>query len=121
MKKGNKIFSIAHKVSAVGMILALVWLTISTPFVFAAQQEKAPVQQVTDDMPVSTEEDTANPFSSTTEEKAPSSTVLSEEYLHDHQHDNYFFSIALRFHKCENADTYIAYHGELHVPPPNAA
>lgn len=121
MHKGNKIFSLTHKLSAIGMILALVWLTISTPFVFSAQQENAPVQQTTEDMPVNAEEDTSSPFSSTTEEKAPSSTVLSEEYLHAHQHDNYFLSIALRFHKGENAGTYIAYHGELHVPPPNAA
>lgn len=103
------------------MILALVWLTVSTPFVFSAQQERASVEQITEEMPEASEEDTASPFSSTTEEKAPSSTVLSEEYLHNHPHDNAVFSIVLRFHLRENARTYIAYHGELHVPPPNAA
>ncbi len=67
------------------------------------------------------EEETANPFGNTTEEKAPSSTSFSEEYLHDHHTTDYFFSTVLQYHKCENAGTYIAFHGELLVPPPNVA
>ena len=43
-----------------------------------------------------TEEEAANPFGNTTEEKAPSSSSFSEEYLHDHHKAEYFFSIVLR-------------------------
>ena len=63
----------------------------------------------------------ANPFGNTTEEKAPVSNSFSEEYLHDHHSTDCFFSIVLQYHKCENADTYHAYHGELLVPPPNVS
>lgn len=67
------------------------------------------------------EEEAANPFGNTTEEKNPNSSSFSEEYLHDHHHSDHFMSVILRYHNCENSDTYVAYHGELHVPPPNAA
>jgi hypothetical protein len=105
------------------MILALLWLTISTPFVFASQQEMAKQHQIADtNSPVSDcDDDTANPFGNTTEEKAPSSSSLSEEYLHDHHSAEYFFALISQSHKCENADTYNAFHGELLVPPPNRA
>jgi len=104
------------------MILALVWLTISAPFVYASIQEHASLNKIENggSLLSATEEETANPFGNTTEEKAPN-TTLSEEYLHDHHSTDSFFSIALQFHKCENADTYHAFHGELLVPPPNAA
>jgi hypothetical protein len=67
-----------------------------------------------------TEEEAANPFGNTTEEKAPSSS-FSEEFLHDHHKADYFFSIVSQYHNSENDGTYVAYHGELLVPPPNAA
>ena len=68
------------------------------------------------------EEETTNPFGNTTEEKAPSSTNrFLKNILHDHHTADYFFSIVSQYHKCENAGTYIAFHGELLVPPPNVA
>lgn len=105
------------------MVLALLWLTISAPFAFLAQQEIAKQGKTANsNIPlIGNEEETANPFGNTTEEKAPSNNSASEEYLHDLHIMDHFFSIALRYHKCENADTYIAFHGELHVPPPNVA
>ena len=107
------------------MIVALLWLTISAPFVFASQQHLAKYEKSAKaDSPVeSGEEESSNPLNNTTEEKAPtcSSSSLSEEYLHDHHTADVFYSIVLQVHKCENADTYVAYHGELLVPPPNVA
>ena len=123
MTKYRKIYNPYHLLSAVFMIVALLWLTISVPFVYASMQEHADQDKIENTgSPVSgNEEETANPFGNTTEEKAPSSSSFSEEYLHDHHSTDYFFSIVLQYHKCENADTYHAYHGELLVPPPNAA
>ena len=104
------------------MIAALLWLTISAPFVNAAQQQLAKQEKVSQsNAPLAaTEEDNSNPFGNNTEEKAPTNT-LSEEYIHDHHSDYYFFSLASQFHKGEDAGIYIAFHGEVIVPPPNIA
>lgn len=106
------------------MILALLWLTISLPFVFSARQQLSKNQSTAEYssvFPQGSEEDSSNPLNSTTEEKAPTVSTFSEEYLHDNHHDYHYYSVILRLHKCEDASTYNAYHGELHVPPPNAA
>lgn len=123
MKKVPQPYCFFHRVSAVLMIVALFWLTISAPFVFENQQKiaqqncEAPV-----DFPLAPTEEEANPFSGATEEKAPKTlNSFSEEYLHDNHRSEYLFSISSRFHKGENAGIYVAYHGELHVPPPNKA
>lgn len=123
MKRSHKIYNVFHKGSALFMILALCWLTISTPFVFACQQEMAKLKMEDSRGPLNAQEDESNPLGNNTEEKVPgSANSLSEEYLHDHHITQpYLFSETSQYHKCENADTYIAFHGELLVPPPNAA
>ena len=121
----GKTYTILQAGSAIFMILALLWLTMSLPFVYGAQQENNKHDKVSTSSSsgiAGNEEESANPFGNNTEEKCPNSTnSLSEEYLHDHHADSHFFSIALQYHKCENAGTYIAFHGELLVPPPNVA
>jgi len=123
MKGYRKKYSLLEHLSAVFMILALLWLTISAPFVIAAQHELAKQDKTANSASplAGNEEGTANPFGNTTEEKAPSSSSFSEEYLHDHHKADYFFSIVSQYHKCEDSGIYVAYHGELLVPPPNAA
>lgn len=104
------------------MIAALLWLTISLPFVYASQQEFAKQEQKANTgFPVSGNEEEANPLGNATEEKAPNGSSFSEEYTHDHHKSDHFFSIISQYHKCENAETYVAFHGELLVPPPNQA
>ncbi|MFC0774659.1 hypothetical protein [Terrimonas alba] len=116
----KKTYNALQMASAVFMIMALLWLTISAPFVYAGQQEITKQSKAT--ATTADDDDCANPFGNNTEEKAPgNSSSFSEEYLHDQHHAEHFFSIIFRFHKCENADTYHAFHGELLVPPPNAA
>jgi hypothetical protein len=123
MKSKNKIYSFFQRGYAVFMILALLWLTVSAPFVFTSQQFMTQQDKMAEHpSPFSgTEEEAANPFSGTTEEKNPGSTSFSEEYLHDQCITDHFFDFKHAYHKCENAGTYIAFHGELLVPPPNAA
>lgn len=125
MKGNRKTYNTVQRISAIFMIVALLWLTISTPFVFASQQHLAKQEKSNKaTAPVSdNEEETTNPFGNSTEEKSPTTSTnsVSEEYLHDHCTLDYFFTIALQYHKCENAGTYTAYHGELLVPPPNVA
>lgn len=103
------------------MILALLWLTISAPFVFLAQQELNLAGTIENSPLPGAEEDSTSPFGNNTEEKAPSSTSLSEEYIHDHHAHEHFFIETLQHVGKGNDGTYIAFHGELLVPPPNTA
>ena len=124
MKRSNKTYYNFQAISAICMILALLWLTVSIPFVNAAQQNLAKTEQKAQNTNAvaDREEESANPFGNNTEEKAPNgSTNLSEEYLHDYHTHDAFFLVIMNCHNSENADTYIAFHGELLVPPPNAA
>jgi hypothetical protein len=120
MKKKNQIPDLLSKVSAICMILALLWLTVSAPFVMAAQEELAK-QAKTERTALPFSEEESNPFANSTEEKAPSSTSFSEEYIHDHHEADHLFLMASQYHINQNAGTYIAFHGELLVPPPNKA
>ena len=124
MKRTKKTYSVFQLTSAIVMIIALLWLTVSTPFVYAAQQDLAKHSKVmdSDNSSPCEEEETSSSLGNTTEEKKPSGgNSLSEEYLHHHHYDDNFFTIVSQKHKCENADVYVAYHGELLVPPPNVA
>ena len=105
------------------MILTLLWLTVSTPFVASFQDEMAQQGYAGNDVSpaAADDEDTSNPFGNNTEEKpaSNSSISLSEEYLHDSHKAEYLFAVTSNYNKCENAATYTAFHGELLVPPPN--
>jgi hypothetical protein len=125
MNKNRKIYNPYQLIAAVFMIVALIWLTISTPFVYSSQQKKAEKDQLENNRSFNTQagdEDTTNPFGNNTEEKSSTGTSsLSEEYLHDHCITGHFFTILTHYPKCKDAGTYIAFHGELLVPPPNIA
>ncbi len=123
MKRSHKTYTLAHLVSAAFMMLALLWLTVSVAFVFPTQQQLAKQDKVINTEASSNAEDEAsNPFGNTSEEKSSqSNSTFSEEYLHDHHASEYFNSIASTIHTTRNVDTYNAFHGEVHVPPPNVA
>jgi hypothetical protein len=122
MKRKRKIYSVLNLVSAFLMILALLWLTVSAPYVYESQQELAKLENTDKNIsPLSGTDEESNPFGNSTEEKSPNSTSFSEEYLHDHHKHDHFLSEASQFYKLEDAGTYIAYHGELDVPPPDQA
>jgi hypothetical protein len=100
------------------------WLTVSTPFVIASLQQQAKqhkMEKAASSPIAGNEEDTGNPFGNNTEEKAPTSTNFSEEYLHSFHVISHFCREISQYHKHENSNTYIAFHGELLVPPPNVA
>jgi hypothetical protein len=125
MKKTGRTYKISQFISTIFMVLALLWLTISAPFVYEAGKITAQQEKLANpDSPVDNtgEESSANPFGNSTEEKTPGgSNSFSEEYLHDHHTNDCFSVLVSLLHKRENAGTYIAYHGELLVPPPNLA
>jgi hypothetical protein len=122
MKKGRKTYSVFQLASATVMMLALVWLTISLPFVNASQQEFAKQHHSVNlsDTFDGGEEEAGNPLGNTTEEKKPSgNSSLSEEYLHHPHPESLFLTTITSHYSSENATVYSAFHGEVHVPPPN--
>lgn len=101
--------------SAVFLVLVLAWLTVSLPFVYEA---RSGICKITNGAITGSD----NPFAGATEEKAPSNTLVSvvEEYLHHDDHDLSIYLLETsntQLHAQESA--YIAFHGELLVPPPN--
>jgi len=96
------------------MILSLLWLTISTPYVNAAQNLKLEVEKK------SNSQDNTNPFSNTTEEKNESGVNSLSEYLHDQATEDPLTLILPKFYKCHPSDLYFAFHPELISPPPEA-
>jgi len=124
MRKSQRKYSFFHLANATFMIFALLWLTISAPFVYNSQQklakpDKIAIASVSN---IGNEEEPINPFDNNTEEKVPyNGNSFSEEYLHDTYETEYFPPTEWQSHKYESISTYIAFHGEILVPPPNAA
>lgn len=124
MKKSTKSYIIFQKASSIFLMLVLLFLTVSTPFIMAAQQELAKQQKTMSvHLPISdNEEDGTASSGNNIEEKVPGSgNSLSEEYLHEHHIAKDFGAKTALNYNLENAGTYIAFHGELHAPPPNVA
>lgn len=109
--KGNRIIA---KLSSVIQIILLCWLTVSTPFVYAAQQ----IKSETSANGIPGGDDNSNPLSGTQEEKHSNSVGFNEEYLHTHEELHVAQEIK-RLDACHNQDAYQAFHGEPHCPPPN--
>jgi hypothetical protein len=107
------------------MIIALTWLTVSAPFVLENQKQLSKFSKTSlNQSPLAgNDEESGNPpGNNSTEEKTPKTlNTFSEEYLHDHHRSDHLFSLALQYHKHQNASIYTAYHGEPLVPPPNVA
>jgi hypothetical protein len=107
--------------AAMFMVAILLWLTVSLPFVTASQNEvygncKAGDSQLT--VPV-TEEESSIPLNSAAEEKASSTNSQIEEFLH-HNHTVYSFSTVIeKDYNSRHSGIYVAFHGELIVPPPD--
>lgn len=107
------------------MILMLLWLTISAPFVFACQQQllKTDTGKQTGKIVFSgadsEEESTTNPYGNNTEEKGPGNNGIAEEYLHETADTHLLPVFTGTYLIHHDARDYTAFHGELLVPPPN--
>lgn len=102
-------------VFALVLTIALCWLTISLPFVYEAKQQLS-------EQSSTKKANQTNPLAGTTEEKVPTnpSVNINEEYLHGADYDfslGEFQADIAYLHAHEG--TYIAFHAELHAPPPN--
>src|SRR5690349_18149997 len=111
MKRSQDLFFIRHIVSSVFMVLALLWLTISTPFVYSTQQKQIQKEQ---------KYQSNNSFSNTTEEKNESGVNTLSEYLHDQPSLENSCTLLVRLYKRYPSKIYYEYHPELLSPPPEA-
>ncbi len=103
--------------TSIFLMLMLAWLTVSIPFVYAAQDIHHAKMIANGDM---ADETADNPFANTTEEKTSgNSTSFSEEYLHDTHAGEHFQTESDAEYKIEHVATYIAFYGELLSPPPD--
>lgn len=96
--------------------IVLLWLTVSLPFVYEARL-------LLTERTETSGKDQSNPLAGATEEKTPSNPTITitEEYLHQGACDLSLTGLQkncayLHAHEA----TYIAFHPELHAPPPNA-
>lgn len=117
MKPAYKQYPVDQVVAALFMAAVLLWLTVSMPFLAAAQQKAAVCAQSeqSSDAP-----DAGSPFSGSTEEKAPTGFNLSEEFLHS---QGLLLSVGVVSPvrpAVHEVDPYTAFHGELLSPPPEA-
>jgi hypothetical protein len=107
--------ALGQMVSGITMIIALLWLTISTPFVYSSQQE---YRQLVKDNPGKYQDN--NPFAGTTEEKNESSVNNLSEYLHDVEQLDKPSSLVENNYKLHDIDPDHIYHPEVLSPPPKA-
>jgi hypothetical protein len=114
MKGKSSIFKPVHIFSSLFMIVTLLWLTVSTPFVFADQQLKKDASEKQN------KSGNSNPFSNTTEEKNETGVNTLSEYLHDTPQLEQFSLILVTYYKCHPSRLYFAFHPELISPPPEA-
>lgn len=115
MNKPKSIFSLARFISGVFMILALLWLTAGTPFIYAAQKAAKETSQKNCDKETGGEK---HPFSNTTEEKSETCCNSLSEYLHEIHTLNHPVALIKKYTKCNPSALYFAYHPELISPPP---
>lgn len=101
------------------MILSLVWLTVSIPFVYNARQQVSRIKCEQGSKHSPSRDQNTNPLANTTEEKPVSTISISEEYLHHHDHTGIVTETNPHLFYLRDENTYTAFHGELLTPPPN--
>lgn len=120
MKQNQPAYSFSVKLSSLLMLLALIWLTVCTPVLYASiihQQKYSSEKSEAGNR----DETNSNPLTNTTEEKAPAGFSLNEEYLHHTPLPEHpWFGIVSQKRIVFSVSVYHAWHGEMHSPPPNS-
>ncbi len=120
MQKSRSYYTVFHQVASAFLITALLWLTVSAPFVFRAQLAQKEQQKAAAGMSApSDRSDDGNPLNNTTEEKAPSTLSVNEEFIHHTDYNSHPWFSIVRHHSQFDSPVYRAYHGEPLCPPPN--
>jgi hypothetical protein len=116
MKAAITICAYKSVASALLMLLALLWLTVSTPFVYACQQQLAAAAQ---NEGAAKAAQSNNPLAGTDEEKPGLGSSNVSEYLHQTELASRAVRPLVKYEKCNASNLYLAFHPELLCPPPN--
>jgi len=125
MKKEHTIYQFKQQLISVLMLVTLLWLTVSTPFVYASQlqlaKQQASLSPSSQHDDSNDDEKTCTPLGSNTAEEKPHGSInsLSEEYLHLDSELFRLAELSLNHTRYHTASEYVAFHGELLCPPPN--
>lgn len=103
-------------VSGLAMILALAWLTVSLPYIYAQRQAQ---KAVAEKSCASGAEDDNNPLQNSTEEKTESGAATPSEYLHDTHTHEHPLRLVTTIYKQPPSGLYVAFHPEAVCPPPD--
>jgi hypothetical protein len=114
MQKKSSIPNQLQKLTSIFLMLVLLWLTVSTPFVYEQMQVKKATEQKASMADAAEDDSVSNP----SEEKTESGVPALSEYLHELQLLQHHFSIITTYYKCHPSDLYFAFHPELLSPPP---
>lgn len=113
-------YSVKEKCISILLILTLVWLTVSLPYVCDAKKQSVKVDRTTGKTSLPADQ-TSNPVSGNPEEKAASGGIntLSEEYLHHPEEILALEPATIDHNSFHLIGFYETFHGELLCPPPN--
>lgn len=115
MKRSQQAGSLKHIAYSVLMIFTLLWLTVSTPFVYQADQVQKKLSRQSNQ-----QSQAGNLFSNITEEQNENSVNTLSEYLHETQLVNSHFVTVTRLYNHYPSIIVPQHHPELLSPPPEA-
>ena len=92
-------------------MLMLAWLTVSAPVVNACTRQNAKQERKMNN---------SSPLAGSEEEKVPSSSGAINEYLHEDEEMEHPNIAVTKCYTVQQPSLYIAFHGELVSPPPEA-
>lgn len=124
MKKAIATYQLRHYIASITMLLMMLWLTVSTPFVFASQlkaEHKHALSAATsqNDDAAADDEQACTPLGGTEEKTSNGVSSMSEEYLHMDSELFHLAELSLIHTPQHTVSEYVAFHGELLCPPPN--
>jgi hypothetical protein len=125
MKKVISTYQLRHYIASITMLLMMLWLTVSTPFVFASQlkaEHKHALSAASSsqgDDNTADDEQACTPLGGTEEKTSNGVNSISEEYLHMDSELFHLAELSLNHTLQHTVSEYVAFHGELLCPPPN--
>jgi hypothetical protein len=117
MKHSKETYNPGNALAAILMVITLLWLTISTPFIYASEQQD--VYGQTNNTNGETPESEDSPLGNTTEEKTETGINILSEYLHHTDDLSHLASRPQQQNVTHDVAVYVAFHGETLCPPPN--
>ena len=100
------------------MVITLLWLTISTPFIYMVQENQLTfsIENPSD----SEENETSNQLiPNPSEEKTEKNSNNISEYLNHHDLSDSYSSSRVKYGLALSTQLYLSFYGELLTPPPN--